>query len=103
MPLIAANTAAATRSPPLRLRTRRSPCTPAVAGADAAAAVPHRALPRFLHRTLQASVVPALAGLLITPLLMYKLFAPEIKDTPEAPKVRCGACMHVWGVMRAGL
>ena len=48
-------------------------------------------------------MVPALAGLLITPLLMYKLFAPEIKDTPEAPKVRCGACMHVWGVMRAGL
>lgn len=35
----------------------------------------------------QASIVPAAAGLLLTPLLMYKLFAPEIKDTPEAPKV----------------
>lgn len=38
--------------------------------------------------SLQAAIVPALAGLLITPLLMYKLFPPEIKDTPEAPKVR---------------
>ena len=38
---------------------------------------------------LQASIVPALAGLLLTPLLMYKLFAPEIKDTPEAPKASC--------------
>lgn len=37
--------------------------------------------------TPQAAVVPALAGLLITPLIMYKLFPPEIKDTPEAPKV----------------
>jgi di/tricarboxylate transporter len=26
-------------------------------------------------------------GLAITPLLMYTLFPPEIKDTPEAPKV----------------
>lgn len=38
--------------------------------------------------TPQASIVPAAAGLLLTPLLMYKLFSPEIKDTPEAPKVR---------------
>ena len=36
---------------------------------------------------LQASVVPAAVGLAITPLLMYTLFPPEIKDTPEAPKV----------------
>jgi len=43
--------------------------------------------------SLQASIVPALTGLLLTPLLVYKLFAPEIKDTPEAPKVggRCHA------------
>lgn len=40
---------------------------------------------------LQASIVPALCGLLLTPLLMYKLFPPEIKDTPEAPKVRGAA------------
>ncbi|KAL4428826.1 hypothetical protein ABPG77_005264 [Micractinium sp. CCAP 211/92] len=36
---------------------------------------------------VKASVVPALAGLLITPLIMYNLFAPEIKDTPEAPQL----------------
>ncbi|PRW20804.1 Dicarboxylate transporter chloroplastic [Chlorella sorokiniana] len=36
---------------------------------------------------VKASIVPAAAGLLLTPLLMYKLFAPEIKDTPEAPKL----------------
>ncbi|KAI3437630.1 hypothetical protein D9Q98_000082 [Chlorella vulgaris] len=36
---------------------------------------------------VKAAIVPALAGLLITPLLMYKLFPPEIKDTPEAPKL----------------
>lgn len=37
---------------------------------------------------VKASIVPAAAGLMLTPLLMYKLFPPEIKDTPEAPKVR---------------
>lgn len=36
---------------------------------------------------LKASIVPALCGLLVTPLLMYKLFAPEIKETPEAPRL----------------
>ena len=51
--------------------------------------------PRSLRLlALQASIVPAAAGLLLTPLLMYKLFAPEIKDTPEAPKVRgCSAVL----------
>lgn len=34
----------------------------------------------------KVAVVPALTGLLITPALLYKLFPPEIKDTPEAPK-----------------
>ncbi|EES15485.1 hypothetical protein BDA96_07G242100 [Sorghum bicolor] len=29
--------------------------------------------------------VPALLGLLVTPYLIYKIFPPEIKDTPEAP------------------
>lgn len=29
--------------------------------------------------------VPALVALLVTPLVMYKLFPPEIKDTPDAP------------------
>lgn len=52
---------------------------------------------------VKASIVPALAGLLLTPLLMYKLFAPEIKDTPEAPKVRgCGPLSKVAAHALAG-
>ena len=34
---------------------------------------------------LKAACVPAIVGLAVTPLLVYKLFPPEIKDTPEAP------------------
>jgi DASS family divalent anion:Na+ symporter len=33
----------------------------------------------------KAAVVPALLGLLLTPLVMYKIFPPVIKSTPEAP------------------
>ncbi|KFM28622.1 Dicarboxylate transporter 1, chloroplastic [Auxenochlorella protothecoides] len=33
-----------------------------------------------------AASLPALTGLLLTPLIMYKLFPPSVKDTPEAPK-----------------
>lgn len=29
--------------------------------------------------------LPALASLLATPLILYKLYPPEIKDTPDAP------------------
>jgi DASS family divalent anion:Na+ symporter len=33
----------------------------------------------------KAASVPALLGLLVSPYLIYKIFPPEIKDTPEAP------------------
>eukprot|EP01026_Neomeris_dumetosa_P043776 TRINITY_DN36780_c1_g1_i2.p1 TRINITY_DN36780_c1_g1~~TRINITY_DN36780_c1_g1_i2.p1 ORF type:complete len:537 (-),score=49.51 TRINITY_DN36780_c1_g1_i2:244-1854(-) len=33
-----------------------------------------------------AAFVPALVGVLITPYLVYKMFPPEIQETPEAPK-----------------
>ena len=33
-----------------------------------------------------AAFIPAAIGLAITPLLLYKLAPPEIRDTPEAPK-----------------
>ncbi len=33
----------------------------------------------------KAAVVPAVVCLLLTPLIMYNIFAPEIKETPEAP------------------
>jgi di/tricarboxylate transporter len=32
-------------------------------------------------------VVPAAIGLAVTPLLLYKLMPPEVKQTPEAPAV----------------
>jgi len=34
-----------------------------------------------------ASCVPALVGIAVTPLLCYKLTPPELKDTPEAPRM----------------
>ena len=37
------------------------------------------------HMTAQAAVVPALIGLAVTPLLLYKLLPPEVQQTPEAP------------------
>lgn len=33
----------------------------------------------------KAASLPALVCLLLTPLILYKLYPPEIKDTPEAP------------------
>ena len=33
----------------------------------------------------QAAVVPAVIGLAVTPLLLYKLLPPEVQQTPEAP------------------
>lgn len=35
---------------------------------------------------VKGALAPALVGMLVTPLLMFKLSPPEIKDTPEAPK-----------------
>ena len=33
----------------------------------------------------KAACVPGILGLILTPLLVYKLFPPEIQDTPDAP------------------
>ena len=35
----------------------------------------------------KAAVVPAVVSLLLTPMIMYKIFPPEIKETPEAPQI----------------
>ena len=32
-----------------------------------------------------AASLPAIVALLATPLVLYKLYPPEIKDTPDAP------------------
>ncbi|NP_001413407.1 dicarboxylate transporter 2, chloroplastic [Spinacia oleracea] len=34
---------------------------------------------------LKAASLPAFVALLLTPLILYKLYPPELKDTPEAP------------------
>ena len=35
----------------------------------------------------KVAAVPALVALLATPLLLYTIFPPETKDTPEAPAI----------------
>lgn len=35
----------------------------------------------------KAASLPAIVSLLATPLVLYKLYPPEIKDTPDAPAV----------------
>lgn len=35
---------------------------------------------------VKGALAPALVGMLVTPLIIFKLCPPEIKDTPEAPK-----------------
>ncbi|KAH0775628.1 hypothetical protein KY290_007039 [Solanum tuberosum] len=34
---------------------------------------------------LKASCIPAVISLLVTPVVLYKIFPPEMKDTPDAP------------------
>lgn len=34
---------------------------------------------------LKASCIPAVISLLVTPVVLYKVFPPEMKDTPDAP------------------
>lgn len=34
-----------------------------------------------------AAIVPGLVSLIITPLVIYKLYPPEIKETPDAAKI----------------
>ena len=33
----------------------------------------------------KAACVPAIVGLAVTPLLVFKMFPPEIQNTPDAP------------------
>ncbi|KAK4802565.1 hypothetical protein SAY86_000768 [Trapa natans] len=35
----------------------------------------------------EAASLPAFVSLLVTPLILYKIYPPEIKDTPEAPAI----------------
>lgn len=42
-------------------------------------------VPDAFYNWMMGAILPALAGLAITPLLLYKLMPPEIKETPQAP------------------
>ncbi|KAL6661669.1 hypothetical protein ACP70R_001053 [Stipagrostis hirtigluma subsp. patula] len=44
--------------------------------------------------------LPALVGLLVTPYLLYKIFPPEIKDTPEAPALAAQRLKNMGPVTR---
>ena len=46
--------------------------------------------------------MPGLVCLVSVPLILYVLFPPEVKDTPDAPaKARCGPCLIVYHVVGA--
>ncbi|CAI5963201.1 unnamed protein product, partial [Closterium sp. NIES-64] len=43
------------------------------------------AIPNAFATWMGMAVVPGMLGLVVTPMLMFKVFAPEVKETPEAP------------------
>ncbi|CAI7780056.1 unnamed protein product, partial [Closterium sp. NIES-54] len=43
------------------------------------------AIPNAFATWMGMAVVPGMLGLLVTPMLMFKVFPPEVKETPEAP------------------
>lgn len=48
----------------------------------------------------KASSLPALVALLATPLVLYKLYPPETKDTPDAPAIAAKKLEHMGPVTR---
>jgi DASS family divalent anion:Na+ symporter len=49
---------------------------------------------------LKVASLPALVGLLVTPYLLYKIFPPEIKDTPDAPALAAQKLKNMGPVTR---
>lgn len=43
-------------------------------------------VPNAFYNFMAGAILPALVGVLITPLILYKIMPPELKDTPEAPR-----------------
>ncbi|CAI5468183.1 unnamed protein product [Closterium sp. Yama58-4] len=43
------------------------------------------AIPNAFSTWMHMAVLPGMLGLVVTPMLMFKVFAPEVKETPEAP------------------
>ena len=48
----------------------------------------------------KAASLPALVSLLATPLILYKLYPPETKDTPEAPAMAAKKLVHMGPISR---
>lgn len=48
----------------------------------------------------KAACAPALVSLLATPLILYKLYPPEVKDTPDAPAMAATKLKHLGPVTR---
>lgn len=48
----------------------------------------------------KAASLPALVALLATPLVLYKLYPPETKDTPDAPAIAAKKLEHMGPVTR---
>ncbi|KAJ8775126.1 hypothetical protein K2173_020130 [Erythroxylum novogranatense] len=49
----------------------------------------------------KAASLPAIIALLATPLILYKLYPPETKDTPDAPAIATKKLMHMGPVTRS--
>lgn len=49
---------------------------------------------------LKTASVPAFVALLLTPLILYKLYPPELKDTPEAPALAAEKLKNMGPVTR---
>lgn len=48
----------------------------------------------------KAASLPAIISLLATPLVLYKLYPPEIKDTPDAPAIAAKKLANMGPVTR---
>lgn len=48
----------------------------------------------------KAASLPALVCLLVTPFILYKLYPPEIKDTPDAPALAANKLQNMGPVSR---
>lgn len=48
----------------------------------------------------KAASLPAFVSLLATPLILYKIYPPETKDTPEAPAIAVKKLEHMGPVTR---
>ncbi|GJP53761.1 hypothetical protein CLOM_g12904 [Closterium sp. NIES-68] len=56
------------------------------------------AIPNAFGTWMQMAVAPGVVGLMVTPLVMFRLFPPEVKETPEAPALAAKRLKEMGGV-----